>query len=114
MYLGWTPEIPALEKGVDYLSETPPTPNNIYYDYYATQVLHHWGGEPWAKWNEVMRDQLVDTQIQEGDAAGSWRPAGDHAGAGGKLYQTTLSIMTLEVYYRYMPMYRQTSGKPKS
>jgi hypothetical protein len=115
IYLGWTPEIPALEKGVEYLSEMPPTPNNIYYDYYATQVLHHWGGDPWAKWNNVMRDQLVDTQIQEGDAAGSWRPAGDHAGAGGKLYQTSLSIMTLEVYYRYMPMYRhQSSGKPKS
>jgi hypothetical protein len=105
MYLGWTPEIPALEKGVNYLSETAPSPNNIYYNYYATQVLHHWGGDLWKDWNRIMRDHLVATQIQEGDAAGSWRPAGDHSGAGGKLYQTCLSIMTLEVYYRYMPMY---------
>jgi hypothetical protein len=115
MYLGWTPEIPALEKGVDYLSETGPSPNNLYYNYYATQVLHHWGGEPWSKWNDVMRDQLVDTQVQEGDAAGSWGPTGDHgSGPGGRLYQTTLSVMTLEVYYRYMPMYRHPGGKPKS
>jgi hypothetical protein len=115
MYLGWTPEIPALAKGVDYLSATAPAPNNIYYNYYATQVLHHWGGDAWMKWNEVMRDQLVSTQIQKGEGAGSWRPVGDHSGAGGKLYQTCLSIMTLEVYYRYMPMYRhQPSGKSGS
>jgi hypothetical protein len=116
MYLGWTPEIPALEKGVEFLSETGPSPNNLYYNYYATQVLHHWGGEPWSKWNDVLREQLVETQIQEGDAAGSWVPTGDHgSGPGGKLYQTTLSIMTLEVYYRYMPMYRHgAAGKPKS
>lgn len=115
MYLGWTPEIPALEKGVDYLTATAPSRNNVYYNYYATQVLHHWGGDPWMKWNKIMRDQLVATQIQEGDAAGSWRPVGDHAAAGGKLYETCLSIMTLEVYYRYMPMYRhQAAGKAKS
>jgi hypothetical protein len=115
MYLGWTPEIPALEKGVDYLSETGPSPNNLYYNYYATQVLHHWGGDPWTKWNDVLRDQLVDTQTQEGDAAGSWAPTGDHgSGPGGRLYQTALSVMTLEVYYRYMPMYRHAGGKPKS
>jgi hypothetical protein len=115
MYLGWTPEIPALEKGVEFLRETGPSPNNLYYNYYATQVLHHWGGAPWTAWNDVMRDQLVETQIQEGDAAGSWRPTGDHgSGPGGKLYQTCLSVMTLEVYYRYMPMYRHGAGKPKS
>jgi hypothetical protein len=115
MYLGWTPDIPALGKGIEFLSETGPSPNNLYYNYYATQVLHHWGGDAWDQWNKVMRDQLVETQVQEGDAAGSWNPTGDHgAGAGGKLYQTALSVMTLEVYYRYMPMYRHNTGKPKS
>ncbi len=107
MYLGWTPEVPALGKGVEFLSEKEPSKSDLYYNYYATQVLHHWGGEPWTKWNEVMRDQLIKTQIQEGDAAGSWNPDDRHgAGPGGKLYQTALSVMTLEVYYRYMPMYR--------
>jgi len=115
MYMGWTPDVPALGKGVDFLSTTGPSPNNLYYNYYATQVLHHWGGEPWNEWNDVMRDQLIDTQIQQGDAAGSWNPTGDHgSGPGGKLYQTSLSIMTLEVYYRYMPMYRHNPTKPKS
>jgi len=26
--------------------------------------------------------------------------------AAGRLYQTSLSILTLEVYYRYLPLYR--------
>jgi hypothetical protein len=111
MYLGWTPENPALEKGVTTLDELGPDPNNLYYNYYATQALHHWGGKPWSKWNTVMRERLVKSQVQEGKGAGSWNPTGDHgSGPGGRLYQTTLSIMTLEVYYRYMPMYHRSAG----
>jgi hypothetical protein len=105
MYLGWTPEMPALETGVASLSDKGPDGQNVYYNYYATQVLHHWGGERWNNWNEPMRDRLVATQIEEGDSAGTWSPVGEFSGAGGRLYETCLSVMTLEVYYRYMPMY---------
>lgn len=115
MYLGWTPENPALQKGIDTLDELGPDPNNLYYNYYATQALHHWGGKPWSRWNAVMRERLIKSQVQEEKGMGSWNPTGDHgAGPGGRLYQTCLSIMTLEVYYRYMPMYqRSTSGEDK-
>lgn len=109
MYLGWTPDNAALQKGVGTLNTLGPDVNNLYFNYYATQALHHWGGEPWAQWNAVLRERLVSSQIDKGDSAGSWSPTGDHAGAGGRLYQTSLSVMTLEVYYRYLPMYqRQT------
>jgi hypothetical protein len=43
---------------------------------------------------------------------GSWSPAGDaHAGAGGRLMITSLSVLTLEVYYRHLPLYRRDMGK---
>jgi hypothetical protein len=114
MYLGWTPENPALQKGIVTLDEAGPDPNNLYYNYYATQALHHWGGKPWSKWNTVMRERLVKTQVEEGKGTGSWSPTGDHgSGPGGRLYQTCLSVMTLEVYYRYMPMYQRGSGEDK-
>lgn len=114
MYLGWTRENPALGRGVDFLSRIGPSPDDIYYDYYATQVLHHWGGPDWKKWNEVLRDRLVETQIKHGDAAGSWTPTGDRgAGPGGRLYQTCLSVMTLEVYYRYLPLYQKDQKNQK-
>jgi hypothetical protein len=107
VYFGWTRETPPLRAGVDYLSQVGPLPNEIYFNYYAAQVLRHFGGPKWTKWNEVLRERLVNTQIQEGKGAGSWSPAGDRGAAtGGRLYQTTMSVMTLEVYYRYMPLYR--------
>jgi hypothetical protein len=53
----------------------------------------------------------VKSQVQEEKGMGSWNPTGDHgAGPGGRLYQTCLSVMTLEVYYRYMPMYQRSTG----
>jgi hypothetical protein len=56
----------------------------------------------------VLRDHLIETQVKDGDAAGSWKPTGDRgAGPGGRLYQTCLSVMTLEVYYRYLPLYQK-------
>ena len=110
MYLGWTPKNPGLAKGVEFLGATGPQPGDIYFDYYATQVLHHWGGEPWTKWNNVMREYLVKGQIKEGNAAGSWAPVPGAAigdAQGGRLYRTCMSVMTLEVYYRHLPLYQR-------
>ena len=65
MYMGWKHENPALIQGVQILSEAGPSlddsgppRNNMYYNYYATQVLHHYGGYEWVKWNGAMRDYL--------------------------------------------------------
>jgi hypothetical protein len=112
MYLGWRNDNPALEKGVKYLAVRGPNPNDMYYNYYATQVLHHWGGDLWKKWNAELREDLVRSQVTEGPAAGSWRPGGPHSDVGGQLYQTTLSILTLEVYYRHLPIYQRLEKDP--
>ena len=85
----------------------------MYYNYYATQVLHHWGGEEWENWNKVMREQLVKSQRRKGHAAGSWDVADSHGRSGGRLYMTSLCVMTLEVYYRHLPLYQQ-AGQLKS
>jgi hypothetical protein len=114
MYLGWTPKQQGLVKGVEYLGKTGPQPGNMYFNYYGTQVMHHWGGEPWTKWNNVMRDYLVKSQERTGAATGSWKPVGgaDHGdAAGGRHYRTCMSIMTLEVYYRHLPLYQRETIK---
>jgi hypothetical protein len=116
-YLGWGPRNPGLINGVNRLKTVPPgaTPN-LYYYYYATQVMHHMGGEPWEFWNPKMRDLLVRTQDKgttpkREHQKGSWSPQGDaHAGAGGRIMQTSLSLLTLEVYYRHLPLYRRDMG----
>ncbi len=107
MYLDWKESSPGLRAGVSILSERGPDPDDMYYNYYATQVLHHWGGEEWIRWNGVMRDHLVNTQIRRGHAAGSWDVADRHGNMGGRLYMTSLALLTLEVYYRHLPLYQR-------
>ena len=110
-YLGAQPDDPAIAGGVKYLMANLPNikARNIYYWYYATQVMHNMCGPDWDTWNRQMRRVLVESQCKNGCATGSWDPAlpaPDTFGAsGGRLMVTSLSTLTLEVYYRYLPLY---------
>ncbi len=113
-YLGWPQDHSGLREGVEHLmhDHLPDRDHpNIYAWYYATQVLHHVGGERWRKWNAAVRDALLAMQEQQGHRAGSWNPRGGAIGdtdtrVGGRIYMTSLALCTLEVYYRYLPLYR--------
>ena len=105
MLAGWNRQHPSLQRGVAYLAELGPSPSDMYYNYYATQVLNHFDGPLWKRWNRQMRDQLLRDQASRGHEAGSWFYEHPHSAAGGRLFHTTLALMTLEVYYRYMPLY---------
>ena len=111
MHLGWKKDNPALQRGIQWISDQGPSKSNAYYNYYATQVMRHNEGPLWDKWNNVMRDQLVKAQATAGHERGSWAQAGaGHTNAkGGRLYETAMSTMVLEVYYRHMPIYRKQS-----
>ncbi len=119
-HLGWGPQKPGLMNGVEKLkSNFGPEPylDNMYYYYYATQVLYQFGGEAWEKWNPKMRDTLIARQDKGTDhphQKGSWSPVRDaHGGAGGRVMITSLSLLTLEVYYRHLPLYRRDLGADK-
>lgn len=107
MYLGWDRQRPALYRGVEFLHKWGPSETNVYYDYYATQVMHFWEGPEWQAWNEKMRDHLVAAQADAGHEAGSWHFADPYGDRGGRLYTTSMALMILEVYYRHMPLYEQ-------
>ncbi len=108
MYLGWKRDRKALQQGVAYLSKIGPN-NNLYYDYYATQVMRHYGGSEWKKWNGQMRDWLVKQQSKKGHTTGSWYIEGPHSETGGRLYCTSLATLILEVYYRHLPIYNKAA-----
>lgn len=117
MYAGWLQDRPELADGSDFLMlnmppETATVPGTLYYYYYATNVLHHLEGKKWDLWNHRMREHLIRTQEQSGHKKGSWTPEGsDWGSAGGRIYSTSLALLTLEVYYRHLPLYRKV---PKS
>jgi hypothetical protein len=85
----------------------------MYYNYYATQVIHHYGGNYWEKWNQQMRELLVKTQSKTGHMRGSWDVVGGgHSNTrGGRLYFTSMATMILEVYYRHLPIYQQAASE---
>ena len=78
---------------------------NTYYWYYATLALFQHQGPQWESWNEKIKDVLLDHQRVDGRTAGSWDPDGRWASVAGRVYQTAISTLTLEVYYRYLPSF---------
>lgn len=108
MYSGWSKEHPTIKAAVEKFNADGPSPNDSYYNYYATQVMKQYGGKEWEGWNVRMRDMLVSSQVQSGHAAGSWYvDEGLSSEQGGRLYVTCMKTMMLEVYYRYMPLYAE-------
>ena len=120
LYLGWHRDQPDMQRGADYLTENLPQLGSsrrplrdTYYWYYATQVMFHMGGDYWQQWNEALHPLLVNSQVRQGAMAGSWDPRqplpdrwAPHAG---RLYVTTMNLLSLEVYYRHLPLYDDTA-----
>jgi len=106
MYLGRHQEHPDLASACQFLSEAGGSESDVYFNYYGTLVLHHARAPQWKQWNQTVRDHLIETQGRNGHEAGSWFFPDLHGNAGGRLYTTAMAIMTLEVYYRFMPLYQ--------
>lgn len=116
-HLGIAQRNPNLLEGVDYLLKNAPprSSRNLYYEYYATQVMYHMGDQIWEQWNaplpnekQGMRDILVTRQ----ESTGSWNPATDPFGSqGGRIMTTSLSLLTLQVHSR-TPLYQKAPGGP--
>ncbi|MEM7474776.1 MAG: prenyltransferase/squalene oxidase repeat-containing protein [Planctomycetota bacterium] len=108
MFRGVSHTDPRILEGALFLSKLGPTRDDAYYNYYATLFLFHVGGPRWEIWNESMREHLIRSQAKMGHARGSWYFENAYGKEGGRLYTTAMCAMTLEVYYRYSPLYRQT------
>ena len=116
LYSGIGPKNTAMQNGVRKLRDhSPGKDDNIYYLYYATQVMHQMQGESWRYWNlgpngdgkGGIRDSLISKQDkgttpQHPRQAGSWEKS-----QGGRIMATSLSLLCLEVYYRHLPLYRR-------
>ncbi|MCR4414838.1 MAG: terpene cyclase/mutase family protein [Thermoguttaceae bacterium] len=118
-YLGEPPDSQKVLEAKQYLLGYLPSADadrDTYYWYYATMAMHNFMDKDWDTWNRQMRRVLITTQCKQGCAEGSWdpdRPTQDKWGAsGGRLMTTCLSTLTLEVYYRYLPLFRASEASP--
>ena len=85
----------------------------FYYWYYGTLAMFQMGGDGWNKWNEALKPTLINNQCKGPmplsggmeDKDGSWDPKSWIDPYGGRVMTTAMGALTLEVYYRYLPMY---------
>ncbi len=74
--------------------------NNVYGWYYITQAKFQRGGQDWEAWNQMFARQIIFGQKKDGHwENGDWSI--------GPVYTTTFCVLMLEVYYRYLPTYKQ-------
>ncbi|MBN1394147.1 MAG: hypothetical protein JW959_03920 [Pirellulales bacterium] len=114
-FLGLARQHPACNEAGDYLLEEVPGEGdyNLYYWYYATLGMYQLQGQHWQRWNEAMRDAVVARQVKQGRQAGSWDTNTVWGAYGGRVYTTALATLTLEVYYRFLPLYAEAAGAGK-
>ncbi len=102
-------------------SNYKPTADDMYYTYYASQVFKFFDGPSWHRdWNPAMQKALLPAQITEKTKGakeadiGSWNADKGTIGQYcGRLGTTALTVLTLEVYYRHLPLYKREGAAPK-
>ena len=127
LYSGSSRENESIRLGADLLTDRLPTvdrppsrrsmanPNrDAYYWYNATQVMYHMQGETWENWRDTLYPMLSDAQRADGPLAGSWdpfQPVPDRwAYHAGRIYLTSMNLLSLEIYYRHLPLYEDGLG----
>ena len=112
--LGRPPTDPRMQETAAYLQTRLPSTEkeriNYYYWYYGCLALYQHQGPVWEQWNEQIRTIFVKSQNREGDESGSWDSAGQWGHESGRAVTTALATLSLEVYYRYLPLYGLTTA----
>ncbi len=105
-----------MRNAVNFIRRQPPRWSrgaSTYYWYYGTLALFNYGGEDWDLWNESLKEAILSRQEQRGHDAGSWAPDDRWSNIGGRVYQTAICALSLEVYYRYLPLYARDDAEER-
>lgn len=116
LYVGVSRSAGQVRAAVRRLLQTPPSAGamadweasfqSYYYWYTATLALFHFGGEEWRAWNVFLVRELLPLQSRRPHEEGSWPPEWNWVGvSGGRVYATAINVLTLETYYRHVPLH---------
>jgi hypothetical protein len=111
IYMGVPPQHPGMEVAVQRLLQQGPNTGDMYYTYYANQIMYQHGGQEWTQWKERTEQLLHGSQAKNDHMEGSWFLPGDHgARNGGRLYSTVMALLCLEENYRHMRIFQNAIG----
>ena len=94
--------ITFLRDNIDKISAGSPYFQHYFYwygHYYATQALYVVGGEPWAWYYPVVRDELLGSQRPDGSFACRTGP--------GESFSTAVATVILSLPYGYLPIFQR-------
>jgi hypothetical protein len=84
---------------------------------FASKALRTTDGPVWKRWAEKLNERLLEEQIKQACAEGSWNPnepAADVCGRdGGRVYVTAMSTISLEIYTRYL-LWSKPAAEPEA
>jgi hypothetical protein len=118
--------LPQIQKNFPFDWQNPKGGSPVYYWYYNTQACFQEGGAVWDSWNKQFQMPLANVQKVIGkeasgyvdhkgqpQAIGSWTSPGksEHTGGNGEVMDTILCTLMLEVYYRYLPTFREVPAE---
>ncbi|MCW8129786.1 MAG: terpene cyclase/mutase family protein [Planctomycetota bacterium] len=119
MFTGSKRDNPTIEGGVKkVMSMGLPdwSRKDVYHWYYGTYVMFQAGGDEWKQWNDALKNALLPNQVKgphpgaclckNNDDDGSWDPSGESYVHKSRVWVTTAAVLSLEVYYRYLRMYK--------
>lgn len=108
------PTSPKQNESATLIKVNPIKSRNLdyYYIYYATLALFQHQGPIWIEWNERFREIVPAKQHKTGSKKGSWDPSRGLAGNGGRVASTALATLSLEVYFKLLPIYGVRGDTP--
>ncbi|MFI4875277.1 MAG: prenyltransferase/squalene oxidase repeat-containing protein [Blastopirellula sp. JB062] len=104
----------TVEEAANYVARFEPAPGkpNLYFWYYGTLGMHQLQGPRWRSWSASLQRQLLTSQRAGGLEAGSWDADTVWGCYGGRVYTTAMATLSLEVYFRYLPIYYDLQNRP--
>jgi hypothetical protein len=93
-------DLPQYEAALGFLKdhlENPPGAYQEYTRYYQAQALFQGDVESWEKWNKLLVQQLKQAQ----------QPDGSFVGQFGTELGTSMSLLSLALNYKFLPIYER-------
>ncbi|WP_435020071.1 prenyltransferase/squalene oxidase repeat-containing protein [Tundrisphaera sp. TA3] len=93
-------DLPEFKATLEYLRQRIDQPNHNYLEYtryYEAQALFQGDLDAWGRWNKLTVRQLKESQLPDGSFKGQFGPT----------IATSLSLLSLALNYRFLPIYER-------